>query len=100
VVCGTQGRDARLSTAQGDQVPDLGGFRRRVDGYAAATTADSGQVLDPLLRRVSDEDGGRRGPALHLTPRVTYEVRGTPVFPHVQQHGRIRGPPLRPPNFY
>jgi hypothetical protein len=45
-----------------------------VDGYAAAAAVDSGRVLDPLLRRVSDEDGGRRGLALHLTPRGTYEV--------------------------
>jgi hypothetical protein len=39
---------------------------------------------------VSDEDRGRRGLALHLTPWRAYEVRGTPAFPHVQQHGRVR----------
>jgi hypothetical protein len=36
---------------------------------------------------------------LFISPlRGTYEVRDTPAFPHVQQHGRVRGPPLRPPN--
>jgi ribonuclease HI len=45
-----------------------------MDGYTAATNANSSRVLDPLLRRVSDEDGGKRGPALYLTPRGTYEV--------------------------
>jgi hypothetical protein len=38
---------------------------------------------------VGDEDGGRRGPALHLTPRGTHELGGTPTFPRVKQHGRV-----------
>jgi hypothetical protein len=42
--------------------------------------------------------GGRRGPALYLTPRGAYEERSMPAFSHVQQHGGVRGPPLRPPN--
>jgi hypothetical protein len=46
-------------------------------------------VLDPLLRWVGDEDKGRCGPALHLTPRGTHEVRGAPALPHVKQHGRV-----------
>jgi hypothetical protein len=28
----------------------------------------------------------------------THEVHGTPTLPHVQQHGGIQGPPLRPQN--
>jgi hypothetical protein len=44
---------------------------------------------DPLLRRVSDENRGGRGPALHLTPRGTHEVRSTPTLPRVKQHGRV-----------
>jgi ribonuclease HI len=31
-------------------------------------------MLDPLLRRVSDEDWSRREPALHLTLRGAHEV--------------------------
>jgi hypothetical protein len=44
--------------------------------------------------------GGERGLTLHLTPRGAHEVRGTPTFPRVEQHGRVRGPSLWPPNHH
>jgi hypothetical protein len=50
---------------------------------------ESRPSANPLLRRVSDENGGGHGPAHHLTPRGTHEVRGTPTFPRVEQHGGV-----------
>jgi hypothetical protein len=41
-------------------------------------------MLDPLLRRVSDENRGWRGPALHLVPRGAHEVRGMPTIPRIK----------------
>jgi hypothetical protein len=35
---------------------------------------------------------------LFISPLIAYEVCGVPALPHVQQHGRVRGPPLQPPN--
>jgi ribonuclease HI len=66
---------------QGDQVSDPGGFRCRMDGYAVAAVAYSSRVLDPLLRRVGDEDKGRCGSTIHLAPRGTYEICSTPTLP-------------------
>jgi hypothetical protein len=83
---------------QSDQIPDLSGFHRRMDGHAAAAAANLGRVLDPLLRWVADENRGGRGPTLHLTPRGAHEVRGAPALPSVEQHGIVRGPSLRPSN--
>jgi hypothetical protein len=60
-----------------------------MDRHAAATAANLGQVLDPLLRWVGDVDRGRRGPAFHLTPRGAHEVRGAPALPHVKLHSKI-----------
>jgi hypothetical protein len=69
-----------------------------MDGHTTATATNPSQVLDPLLRRVSDENRGRRGLALHLTPWGAHEVRGPPTFPRVKQHGGVQGPSLRPLN--
>jgi hypothetical protein len=44
-------------------------------------------VLDSVLRRLGDENRGGRGPALRVTPRGTYAVRGVPPLPRVQQYG-------------
>jgi hypothetical protein len=60
------GQNARLRPAQGHQVPNLGGFRSRVDGHTIAAATDPGGVLDSVLRRLSDEDRGGHGPALRL----------------------------------
>jgi hypothetical protein len=49
-----------------------------------------------LLRRLGDENRGRRGPALCVTPRGAHAIRGTPPLPRLEQHGRIRGPSLWP----
>jgi hypothetical protein len=87
VVSRADGRDARLRPAQGHQVLDPGGFRRQVDRYATTATADPGRVLDPVLRRLGDEDWGGRGPALHVTPRGTHAVHSAFPLPRVKQHG-------------
>jgi hypothetical protein len=81
VVSGVDGRDTRLHPAQGHQVPDPGGFRRRVDGHATAAAADPGRVLDSVFRRLGDEDRGGRGPALRVTSRGTHAVRSTSPLP-------------------
>jgi ribonuclease HI len=78
VVGRADGRNARLRATQSNQVPDLGGLRRRVDGHTVATATDPGRVLDPLLLRVGDED--RRGPAFRLTPRGAHEIRSASPF--------------------
>jgi hypothetical protein len=46
-----------------------------MDRHAISPITDLGRVLDPLLRRVGDENQSRRMPALHLTPRRAHEVR-------------------------
>jgi hypothetical protein len=69
-----------------------------MDGHTAAAAANPDRVLDRLLRRVSDENRGKRGPALHFTPWGAHEVRCMPTFLHVEQHGRVRGPSLQPLN--
>jgi hypothetical protein len=45
-----------------------------MDIHAISPITDPGRVLDPLLRRVGDENQSRRRPALHLTPRRAHEV--------------------------
>jgi hypothetical protein len=50
------GETLAYAPAQGHQVPDLGRFRRRVDGHAAAAAADPGRVQDSVFRRLGDED--------------------------------------------
>jgi hypothetical protein len=69
------------------QVPNLGGFRRRVDGHAIAAATDPGGVLDSVLRQLCNENRGGRGPALRLTPWGAHAVRCTPSLPRVEQHG-------------
>jgi hypothetical protein len=46
-----------------------------------------GRVLDSVLRRLSDENGSRRGPALRVTPRGAHALRSAPPLPRVQQYG-------------
>jgi hypothetical protein len=70
-------------------VPDLGRLRHQVDGHAVAAAADPGRMLDPLLRRVGDEDRGGHGPAFRLTPRGAHEIRSASTLPRVKQHGRV-----------
>jgi hypothetical protein len=65
-----------------------------MDGHTAVAALNPGRMLDPLLRRVGDENRGRRGLDLHLTPWRAHEVRGAPTFPRVKQHGGVRGPSL------
>jgi hypothetical protein len=47
-----------------------------MDGHTAAAAANPGRVMDPLLRRVGDENRAGHGPVLHLTPRGPHKVRG------------------------
>jgi hypothetical protein len=81
------GETLALRPAQGHQVPNLGGFRSRVDGHAIAATTDPGRMLDSVLRRLGDEDRCGRGPALRLTPRGAHAVRCAPSLPRIEQHG-------------
>jgi hypothetical protein len=74
MVCGAYGRNTHLRATKGNQFLDPRGFRRRMDGHTAAPATDPSRMLDPLLRRVSDEDWSRREPALHLTLRGAHEV--------------------------
>jgi hypothetical protein len=87
VVGRANGRNARLRPAQGHQVPNLGGLRRRVDGHAVAAATDPGGVLYPVLRWLGNEDRGGRGPAFRLAPRRAHAVRCAPSLPCVKQHG-------------
>jgi ribonuclease HI len=81
VVGRANGRNARLRPAQGHQVPNLGGLRRRVDGHAVAAATDPGGVLYPVLRWLGNEDRGGRGPAFRLAPRRAHAVRCAPSLP-------------------
>jgi hypothetical protein len=69
-----------------------------MDGHAVAAATDPGRVLDPLLRRVGDEDRRGHGPAFRLTPRGAHEIRSASPLPRVKPHGRVRGPLTRPQN--
>jgi hypothetical protein len=68
VVCRAHRRNTHLRVAQGNQVPDPRRLCHRVDGHTTCPVADTGRMLDPLLRWVGDEHWGRHGPGSSSCP--------------------------------
>jgi hypothetical protein len=67
-----------------------------MDRHLVADDSDPSRVVDYVLRRVIDENRGRRRTALHLAPQRTSMIRHTTPFCRVQQCGRVRSPSQQP----